>query len=46
VVFTNRKLVPEDKSLADVAPTILSEFGIEPSSDMVGRPMLKGPAPR
>jgi len=45
VIFTNRKLVPGDKSLADVAPTILSEFGIPTPADMVGRPILAAPAP-
>jgi predicted AlkP superfamily phosphohydrolase/phosphomutase len=41
VLLTNRKLRVEDPGLEDIAPTILSEFGLEPTPEMIGRPLLQ-----
>ncbi len=40
VLISNRRVVAENPSISDVAPTILSEFGIEPPSQMSGRPLF------
>jgi predicted AlkP superfamily phosphohydrolase/phosphomutase len=41
IVVTNRKIVVADPSLSDMAPTILSVFGVSPPAEMSGRPILR-----
>ena len=40
ILVTNRKVVVEDPTLSDVAPTILREYGITPPVEMTGRPLF------
>ena len=40
VLFSNRKLTAKEASLVDLAPTILSFFGIEPPEAVAGKPLL------
>jgi predicted AlkP superfamily phosphohydrolase/phosphomutase len=40
VLLSNRALLVEDPDLKDIAPTILDLFGIEPTDEMRGRPLL------
>ncbi len=40
VLLSNRKITLSAPALTDIAPTILSEFGISPSSDMMGHPVF------
>lgn len=37
---SNRKVVVEDPSISDIAPTILREFGLDVPSQMTGRPLF------
>ena len=37
VLLTNRRIIKDDPALSDMAPTILSEFGIEQSNEMHGK---------
>jgi len=41
VVLSNRPIEAEEPALADVAPTVLSLFGIAPPSEMKGKPFLR-----
>ncbi len=41
VFFCNRKVDAEELSLLDLAPTILTLFGIEPPKHMEGKPLFK-----
>jgi predicted AlkP superfamily phosphohydrolase/phosphomutase len=43
VLLSNRKIVAGTPALTDVAPTILSEFGITQPKDMMGRPVWQAP---
>ncbi len=43
VLLSNRKVVAETPALTDIAPTILSEFGINQPRDMMGRPVWQAP---
>jgi predicted AlkP superfamily phosphohydrolase/phosphomutase len=43
VLLSNRKIVAATPALTDIAPTILSEFGIARPKDMMGRPVLQAP---
>jgi predicted AlkP superfamily phosphohydrolase/phosphomutase len=43
VLLSNRKIVAGTPALTDVAPTILSEFGIIQPKDMMGRPLWQAP---
>jgi predicted AlkP superfamily phosphohydrolase/phosphomutase len=40
VLLSNRPIVSTDVGLVDIAPTLLSEFGITPPAEMVGRSFL------
>jgi len=40
VVFCNRKIRKTDPGLQDVAPTILEQFGVAPTSVMIGHPIF------
>jgi predicted AlkP superfamily phosphohydrolase/phosphomutase len=40
VLFINRPFSQESPSLVDMAPTILSHFGLQPGSQMEGRNLL------
>jgi predicted AlkP superfamily phosphohydrolase/phosphomutase len=44
VLFCNRKIDAQDPSLLDLAPTVLTLFGIRPPRHMEGKPLL-GTAP-
>ncbi len=44
VLFSNRALRTPSPALYDVTATILSLLGAEPDADMIGRPVLEGPA--
>ena len=37
---SNRKVVVDNPSISDIAPTILSEFGLKIPSQMTGRPLF------
>jgi len=39
-VFCNRKIRKTDPGLQDVAPTILEQFGVAPTSVMIGHPIF------
>jgi len=41
IVLSNRKIASDAPKLYDLAPTILAEFGIEPTDQMVGQPILE-----
>jgi predicted AlkP superfamily phosphohydrolase/phosphomutase len=41
VVLSNRKIEVTTPALTDIAPTILSEFGIPQPKDMMGRPVFQ-----
>jgi predicted AlkP superfamily phosphohydrolase/phosphomutase len=41
VLLSNRKIDKQDPALYDLAPTILTEFGIEPSDQMISKPIFK-----
>jgi predicted AlkP superfamily phosphohydrolase/phosphomutase len=41
VVLSNRALVAADPTLADIAPTVLAEFGIAAPREMVGKSFLR-----
>lgn len=41
VLLSNRKIDAEAPALTDIAPTILAEFGIEKSKDMMGTPVFR-----
>jgi predicted AlkP superfamily phosphohydrolase/phosphomutase len=43
VLLSNRKIVAGTPALTDIAPTILSEFGINQPKDMMGRPVWQAP---
>ncbi len=43
VLLSNRKIVAATPALTDIAPTILSEFGIAQPKDMMGRPVWQAP---
>ena len=40
VLLSNRKIAAATPALTDIAPTVLSEFGIAPLKDMMGRPVF------
>ncbi len=40
IILSNKKIRTVNPALYDIAPTILAEFGIEKSSDMVGKPIF------
>jgi predicted AlkP superfamily phosphohydrolase/phosphomutase len=40
VLLSNRKIAAENPALTDIAPTILAEFGIAKSKDMIGQPVF------
>jgi len=40
VLLSNRKIEAASPALTDIAPTILSEFGIAPPKDMMGQPVF------
>ncbi len=40
VLLSNRAILVDDPDLEDIAPTILDLFGIEPTDEMSGRPLL------
>lgn len=42
VILSNRKITKDDPYLYDLAPTILSEFGIPKEEQMVGAPIFDG----
>jgi predicted AlkP superfamily phosphohydrolase/phosphomutase len=44
VIFSNRKIPVEQPALIDVAPTVLSVFGIAPPAEMTGGVFFDGPA--
>jgi predicted AlkP superfamily phosphohydrolase/phosphomutase len=44
VLLSNKKITAEAPALTDIAPTILSEFGIETPSQMRGRSVFAGEA--
>lgn len=41
VLLSNRKIDEQAPALTDIAPTILSEFGIAKTKDMMGRPVFE-----
>jgi len=41
VILSNRKVVPPNPSLLDIAPTVLAEFGITKPDDMKGSSLLR-----
>ena len=41
VILSNRKVAATAPALTDIAPTILSEFGIEKTKDMMGRSVFQ-----
>jgi len=41
VLLSNRKIAATAPALTDIAPTILSEFGITPPEDMMGQPVFR-----
>ncbi len=41
ILFCNRKVEAEDPSLLDLAPSILTLFGIEPPKHMEGKPLFR-----
>ncbi len=45
ILFTNKRIAVDDPALVDLAPTILNEFGIEQTPEMIGRNVF-GEAPR
>lgn len=47
VLLSNRKILDPDPSLIDIAPTILTQFGVAPPAYMAGRNIFRasGPAP-
>lgn len=40
VIFSNRKITKAGPTLSDVAPTILTEFGVTPPESMLGKPLF------
>jgi len=40
VLLSNRAILVDDPDLEDIAPTILDLFGIKPTDEMSGRPLL------
>ena len=40
IIVTNKKVKLSDPRLRDMAPTILTEFGVEPPKEMRGRPIF------
>ena len=40
IVLSNKKIRVESPALYDIAPTILSEFGIDKEKEMVGKPIF------
>ena len=40
IILSNKKIKTVSPALYDIAPTILAEFGIEKSTDMVGEPIF------
>jgi len=43
VLLSNREITAERPALTDIAPTILAEFGIAKSKDMIGQSVFAGP---
>jgi bisphosphoglycerate-independent phosphoglycerate mutase (AlkP superfamily) len=41
VLLSNRKIPAEAPALTDIAPTILSEFGIAKTGDMMGQSVFR-----
>jgi bisphosphoglycerate-independent phosphoglycerate mutase (AlkP superfamily) len=41
VLLSNRKIEAQAPALTDMAPTILSEFGIAKTKDMMGQSVLQ-----
>lgn len=41
VLLSNRAIAADTPGLADLAPTILALFGVEPPGEMVGKPLLR-----
>ncbi len=41
IVLSNKKIAKKNPALIDIAPTILAEFGIRKSNDMVGEPIFQ-----
>ena len=41
VLLSNRQISTQSPALTDIAPTILSEFGIAKTKDMMGQPVLQ-----
>jgi len=41
VLLCNRPIQAQNPALYDIAPTILAEYGIDPPTNMRGRPVLK-----
>jgi len=46
ILVTNRKVVVDDPTLSDLAPTILREYGVAPPAEMTGRPLFADSEPR
>jgi predicted AlkP superfamily phosphohydrolase/phosphomutase len=40
VMVSNRKVVSENPSISDIAPTILKEFGLDVPNQMTGKPLF------
>lgn len=40
VLLSNRKIAVQNPALTDIAPTILAEFGIKKTRNMIGRPIF------
>ncbi len=40
MLVSSRKVTSNDPSISDIAPTILQEFGLAPSSQMTGKPLF------
>jgi bisphosphoglycerate-independent phosphoglycerate mutase (AlkP superfamily) len=41
VLLSNREITAETPALTDIAPTILAEFGIAKSKDMIGQSVFQ-----
>ena len=46
ILVTNRKVVIDDPTLSDIAPTILREYGLTPPAEMTGRALFADSEPR